>query len=226
MSHKIFVSYKYHDDNVAQFKRAAKTTVRDYVDQLQDILDKEDEIFKGEPDGEDLSNLTEDAIWEKLKDRIYDSTCTILMISKGMRENKKDIEQWIPWEISYSLKEVNRKTQSGTLKTSSSNAIIALVLPDLDGSYDYYLENKSCCQSGCRLVKTDILFGIVANNMFNKKKLDQVKCDIGSQVYSGEPSYIISVKWDDFKCNVGEYIDRAYKLQNSIEQYDIEKEIE
>ena len=158
MSHKIFVSYKYHDDNVKQLGLSRKTTVRDYVDQLQGILDREDEIYKGEPDGEDLSNLSEDAIWEKLKDRIYDSTCTILIVSKGMKEDKPDREQWIPCEISYSLKEVNRKTQAGTTKKSSSNAILALVLPDRNGSYDYYLESKHCCNSGCRLVKTNILF--------------------------------------------------------------------
>ena len=64
-----------------------------------------------------------------------------------------------------------------------------------------------------------------ADNMFNIKKPDCAKCTNNRQIYHGESSYVLAVKWDDFIQNPEEYIDRAYKIQNSIEQYDVVKEL-
>lgn len=70
MGHKIFVSYKYHDTDVQKITSNYfhNDTARDYVDQLQNYFDRTDDVYKGEDDGEDLSQLTEDAIWAQLKD--------------------------------------------------------------------------------------------------------------------------------------------------------------
>lgn len=227
MGHKIFVSYKYHDSNVKKITNLPNKIdiARDYVDQLQSYFDSTDDIYKGEDDGEDLSHLNDDAIWEKLKNRIYDTTLTIVLISPEMKTTEPERDQWIPWEISYSLKEVSRKNKSGNLVTSSSNAILAIVLPDLYGSYSYFLENKNCCSSKCRSLKTNTLFTILRKNMFNAKKPDKSRCVNNDEIYHGESSYIYSVKWDDFVDNPTGYIEKAYHLQNSIEQFDIYKEI-
>lgn len=40
------------------------STVRNYVTKFEEILDPSDNIYKGESDGEDLSNLSEATIWE------------------------------------------------------------------------------------------------------------------------------------------------------------------
>lgn len=229
MGHKIFVSYKYHDNNVRHISNNffSNDTVRDYVDSLESYIKNSDNIYKGESDNDDLSKLPEETIWSKLKDRIYDSTLTIVMISPNMRESyKKDRDQWIPWEISYSLKEVSRKNTSGNPVNSASNAMIALVLPDRNGSYSYYINDRNCCSDICRLLQTDTLFKILRDNMFNIKKPNCRTCTNNRQIYRGESSYIISVKWDDFIKDPESYIDRAYILQNSIEQYDIVKDLE
>ena len=229
MGHKIFVSYKYADSDVKQLTNSwYHDTVRTYVDKLEEYISEVSEhIYKGETDGEDLSGLCDDTIWEKLKDRIYDSTLTIVMISKGMRQTYlPDREQWIPWEISYSLKEVSRKNISGNMVTSSSNALLAIILPDTYGSYEYFTFRKTCCSNPCRSYKTNFLFEIMHKNMFNIKRPNKKDCNDGSTVYYGDSSYMTTVKWEDFIKNPESYIDKAYDIQSKIEQYDVCKELD
>lgn len=139
MGKKIFVSYKYKDNQVRNLSIYENSTVRDYVTKFEEVLDPSDNIYKGESEGEDLSLLSEGTIWEKLKNRIYDSSVTVIFISPGMKESwNSEKNQWIPWEISYSLKETSRKNKNGDAITSRTNAMLAVVLPDENGSY-------SCC---------------------------------------------------------------------------------
>lgn len=227
MGKKIFVSYKYADTQVENLTSEEKSTVRDYVDEFEKKLDSSDNIYKGESDGEDLSNLSDDTIWEKLKDRIYDSSVTILFISPGMREtSKKDRDQWIPWEVSYSLKETSRKNKNGDAVTSHSNAMIAVVLPDEDGSYSYYLESKKCCVGGCTMHHTNNLFQIIKKNKFNRiQNASKHTCDNNDTVWSGTCSYIEAVKWSNFILNYQKYITSAVERQEHIDEYDICKEV-
>ena len=226
MGKKIFVSYKYGDDQVENLSYYENSTVRDYVTKFEDVLDSSDNIYKGESDGEDLSVLSDDTIWKKLKDRIYDSSVTVIFISPGMKENwKLERDQWIPWEISYSLKEVSRKNKNGQAVTSRSNAMLAVVLPDSNGSYSYYLESRNCCGSGCTTHHTDKLFSIIRKNKFNLKNPNKKICDTGETIWYGEYSYIKAVKWSEFIKNYSTYIIRACERQDNIDDYDICKEV-
>lgn len=226
MGKKIFVSYKYGDDQVENLSYYENSTVRDYVTKFEDILDSSDNIYKGESDGEDLSVLSDDTIWEKLKDRIYDSSVTVVFISPGMKENwKLERDQWIPWEVSYSLKEVSRKNKNGQAVTSRSNAMLAVVLPDSNGSYSYYLESKNCCGSGCTTHHTDKLFSIIRKNKFNLKNPNKKVCDTGETIWYGEYSYIKAVKWSEFIKNYSTYIISACERQDNIDDYDICKDV-
>ncbi|EOU1777019.1 TIR domain-containing protein [Clostridium perfringens] len=228
MGNKIFVSYKYADDNVKNITGDFWTscTVRDYVDEVEKVLKDTNHIYKGESDGEDLSKLSDGTIWDKLKKRIRDSSITIVMISPNMKEvGKEDKWQWIPREISYSLKEVSRINSKGEPITSKTNAMIAVVLPDRYGSYSYYIEDKKCCSSNCRSLSTYKLFDILKDNMFNLKDAETKECETNSKIWYGESSYIESVKWDDFKDDMQKYIDKAYNRQDNIEDYEIRKEV-
>lgn len=227
MGKKIFVSYKYADDKVENLYWWENSTVRDYVDEFERKIDYSDNIFKGETDGEDLSSLSDDAIWEKLKDRIYDSSVTIIFISPGMKElGKSDRDQWIPWEVSYSLKETSRKNKNGDPITSHTNAMVAVVLPDQNGSYSYYLEPKNCCLSGCTIHHLNILFEIIKKNKFNRiRNASKRVCENNDTIWSGSCSYIEAVKWSDFIADYKKYVDSAEERQNHIDEFEICKEI-
>ena len=227
MGKKIFVSYKYSDDQVENLKYGQNSTVRDYVDKFEEKVDSSDDIYKGESDGEDLSNLSDDTIWDKLKDRIYDSSVTIVFISPGMKESgKKDRDQWIPWEISYSLKETSRKNKNGDPVTSHSNAMIAVVLPNKNGSYSYYLEPRKCCDRKCTTHHTDQLFTIIKKNKFNRtQNATKHTCDNKETIWTGTCSYIEAVKWSDFIDDYEKYVEKAVDRQDNIDEYDICKEV-
>lgn len=135
MGRKVFVSYKYKDNNVQNLSTTAfpPTWPCDYVDYISNQVLRGN-IYKGEAQDEDLSTQTDDYIWNHLKDKIYDSTVTAVLISPNMKEpGKWQRNQWIPWEISYSL----RKTMRAD-RTSQRNSIIAVILPDANGSYSYF----------------------------------------------------------------------------------------
>lgn len=223
MGKKIFVSYKYADYRVLALPDKQiweRTTVRDYVDKLETYFDNDtDHIYKGESNDEDLSNLSEDVIWSKLKDRIYDSSTTIIMISPGMKEAyRSDRSQWIPWEVSFSLKETTRND-----RTSHCNAMLAIVLPDQFGSYDYYLSEQSC---GVILHKTNTLFSIIANNKFNIKNPQKYYCAACNEYhYRGTTSYIEAVKWENFIQSPNYYIESAHKRCEHKDDYNITKEL-
>lgn len=229
MGHKIFVSYKYHDESVYNLKENENSKVRDYVTEIDNELSSANHIYKGEEDNEDLSNLSDDTIWEKLKERIFDSTLTIVLISPKMKEdNKPERDQWIPWEISYSLKETKRKNESKQEVTSKTNAMLAVVLPDSNNSYNYYLEEKNCCPGHtCTTHYTEKLFEILRKNKFNLKEANKRDCtnNTSEKIWIGDCSYIKAVKWKDFIQNMNKYIDEAYERQDNIDNYNIYKEL-
>lgn len=225
--HKIFISYKYKDTNVRKITSSSTPdTARDYVNYLSNLLSKKyDHIYKGEDDDQPLNHLSEEALWETLKDRLFDTTMTIVLISPNMKENIPDMEQWIPWEISYSLKEETRANSSGLQVTSHINAMLAVVLPDVMDSYSYFINNHNCCSAKCSTYNFDIIFDILRENMFNIKDDNGKPCGHGVNIFYGEYSYIPVVIWSDFINNIDSTIERCYRIQNSVEKYDIKKEL-
>ena len=140
MGRKVFVSYKYKDNDIKTMPDVPQPTwPSDYVDYIQNKVLSSGDVYKGEKSDEDISDWTEDDIWEHLKTKIYDSTITIVLISPNMKEvGKRQKSQWKPWEISYSVRETTRNN-----RTSHRNALLAVILPNKAGKYDYFDVNKA-----------------------------------------------------------------------------------
>jgi hypothetical protein len=218
MGRKIFISYKYGDVLVKDLsKKVIKvkegkfhvtpraTRVRDYVDELQKIIGV-DHINLGEKDGESLEDFSDLTIESNLKQKIFQSSITIVIISKGMKDaSKKENEQWVPWEVSYSLRLVNRED-----RTSQMNAVLGVVIPDENGSYDWYYTNNPLCN--CITHYTSKLFTILSSNMFNKKEREFRVCDGIKMNISNEPSFIKTFRWSD-------YINKAIQIKDNEDLY-------
>lgn len=217
MARKIFVSYKHSDSNVKPLN--GQTTARDYVEELI-VLFEGNEIYKGEGN-EDLSEFKDETIETHLKDKIYDSSITLVLISPSMKDSReKESDQWIPWEVSYSLKEISRQDRK-----SRTNAILAVVLPNWWASYSYFLEENTCQFCNCRTLNTPTLFQILGKNMLNVKKPIFSDCRYHPRktVYLGKSSFIYSVKWCDFVGDKERYLLIAEERRNNIDDYHITK---
>ena len=228
MGRKVFVSYKYKDEKVAKLQDAfyeevnsimkwnyRRTRVRDYVDYLQEKIGR-DHINLGEKDGESLDDFADSTIETSLKKKIAQSSITIVLISKGMKTNEVEKNQWIPWEVSYSLRTV---PTSGN--TKQMNAVLGIILPDETNTYDWYYTSNPNCNSVTHHTKQ--LFKILKNNMFNIKEKEFRECN-GSKIHiTDEPSFIKTVKWDNFidGDNYNYYIDKSIEIRNSDSLYDI-----
>jgi len=220
----VFISFKYGDSNVFPTPTGivgnAKST-NDYVQALKSKISISNKIRDRSEDlGEDLSKLDEKTIESILADKIFYTSVTIVLISANMYDrNKAEKYQWIPWEISYSLKE---KSRQDTL--SHHNAIVAVVIPDRNGSYRYAIVDNECCSERCVTIQTNNFFKIIGENMFNHRKNCPRSCEKG-KLWQGESSYIEIVKWSDFVGDIQKYVDKAIQRKNNINEYNIVKKL-
>lgn len=233
MGKKVFVSYKYKDEKVAKLQdifyeevdgkmtfNARNTRARDYVDKLQEKIGV-DNMNLGEKDGESLEEFSDQQIESTLKQRIRQCSVTVVLISKGMKTNDPEKEQWIPWEISYSL----RVVPTGG-NTKQRNAVLGVVLPDENGNYNWYYTSNPNCNSITH--HTGQLFKILKDNMFNILEKEFRECN-GSKIHTkDEPSFIKTIKWDEFMNgnSYSDYLDKAVEIKDDEGSYDLHVNLE
>ena len=199
MAHNTFISYKYSES-------------QDLRDDIIKALGEEASYYKGETaDSPDLTDLKTETIKQHLRDMMYNTSVTIVIISPHMKESK-----WIDWELEYCLKKITRKD-----RTSKRNGIVG-VIQKINGGYDWFIE-KITHRDGCvaNRYKSEYLYDIIRNNRFNQNPL-VYSCDICKTYDALMGSYIAFVKEDDFLANPTKYIDNAYnKSENDASGYDI-----
>lgn len=222
---KVFISYKHKDSNVYNYSDFSdyeigedtdyKITARHYVNFLEKLLTQNgNNIFKGEKDNESMAEFSDPTIDTKLKGKIFDSSVTIVLISPNMFDRTKtEKEQWIPNEISYSLRNDKKRGD----KTSRTNAMLAVVLPDSNKSYEYLVTFHNCVFCNTRTWNTSALFYLLRENMFNKIDKDTFSCNIckRNEIHRGDDhSFILPVLFEDFVKEHEIYIEIASHIRD------------
>ena len=205
MAHKTFISYKYSE-------------ARQLRDRIIESLGSDATYYKGETsDSPDLTDRKTETIKKNLRDMIFDTSITIVIISKEMR-----FSEWIDWEIEYSLKATSRDG-----RTSHTNGIVGVIM-----NYPYYT-NDPCgwfrYDPGCTRCNNyeyheSYLFDIIKNNRRNQvPPVDYCRCCHRFKEAYG--SYISFVDEDTFLLNPDKYIEIAFeKSQNDAYGYDLCKD--
>lgn len=201
MSHKTFISYKYSE-------------ARRLRDDIIDALGEDAAYYKGETsDSPNLTDTTTENIKRYLKNMIYDTSVTIVIISPTMKQSK-----WIDWEIEYSLKSITRSD-----RTSHPNGIVGVIMKYNDG-YDWFkytVRNNDGCLS--TFYRTEYVYDIINNNRFNQNP-KVYSCNVCKTVDALTGSYIAFVEEGDFLNNPSKYIDNAFdKSENDAAGYDLVK---
>jgi hypothetical protein len=200
MTHKTFISYKYSE---AQRLR----------DDIIKALGEKASYYKGETsDSPDLTDYKTETIREHLKDMIFGTTVTIVIISPHMTES-----EWIDWEIEYSLREYSRNG-----KKSKSNGIVGVVMK-VDGGYDW-LCSTTMHVDGHVSTNNDAskLYPIINNNRFNQNP-KVYSCEVCKTVDRLSGSYISLIPEHEFLDDPDFFIENAYQKCQSVDKYIISK---
>lgn len=201
MARKTFISYKYSE-------------ARQLRDDILKALGDDATFYQGETsDSPDLTDETTENIKKYLKDKMYNTSVTIVIISPYMKESK-----WIDWELEYCLKDIIRKD-----RTSHTNGIVG-VIQKVNGSYDWFINYTTDYHGQVTLsYRMDLVYDIIAENHFNSNP-PQWHCNLCKTYDSLNGSYISFVKEEDFLASPSDYIENAYmKSENNAEGYILRK---
>lgn len=200
MAHKTFISYKYSE-------------AQDLRDAIIDKLGDDADYYQGETsDSPDLTDYKTETIREHLKDMIFGTTVTIVIISPHMTES-----EWIDWEIEYSLREYSRNG-----KKSKSNGVVGVVMK-VDGGYDW-LRSTTKHEDGHTSTNNDSskMYKIINDNRFNEnpKVYTCKKCKTVDRLTG---SYISLIPEDEFLDDPTTFIENAYQKCQNVNKYIISK---
>lgn len=199
MAHKTFISYKYSE----------ATRLRD---RIIEAMGEDATYYNGETsDSPDMSDETNQKIQGYLKDCMFPTSVTIVIISPHMKESN-----WIDWEISYCLKKITRKD-----RTSHRNGLVGVIMK-VNNSYDWF-KYQHTNTDGCFVSNyhTEKVYGIINDNRYNQEP-KVYSCNTCKCVNALTGSYIAFVEEDDFLADIDKYINNAYnKSENDAAGYKI-----
>ncbi|SDX73627.1 TIR domain-containing protein [Salimicrobium album] len=202
MAYKTFISYKYSE-------------AKDLRDEIEMSLGEDARYYQGETsDSPYLGDRTTEYIRGKLKDMIYHTSVTIVIISPNMKQSN-----WIDWEIEYSLKQIKRDN-----RRSGTNGIVGVV-KKVNGDYSW-LRPTTVNSDGHTAILTedDYLYEIIKKNRSNQFPI-KYTCDVCKNIDVLEGSFISLINEENFLENPNKYINNAYNKSKNIDDYEITRKI-
>lgn len=199
MAHKTFISYKYSE-------------AQDLRDAIIDAMGDDASYYQGETsESPDLTDTSTENIKKHLRDMMFDTSVTIVLITPHMKESK-----WIDWELEYCLKKIPRKN-----RTSQRNGIVGVIMK-VNGGYDWfrYMVTK---EDGHQLTeyKEELVYPIISNNRRNQNPV-VYHCEKCQSIDRLTGSYISFVDEETFLADIDTYIDNAFaKSEDDAADYDI-----
>lgn len=204
MARKTFISYKYSESC-------------EYRDKIIRSLGDDATYYTGETaDSPDISNLKVESIKNHLKDMIFNTTVTMVILSPSLTESK-----WVDWEIEYSLSKYSRDG-----KTSSINGLIGIV-PPFYGDYSWFISthsNPDGHETNNYINEEARTFRIMYENRYNQNPKEYA-CPRCKSVDQLTGSYLSYVKLDDFCIDPDKYIENAYEKSQHVNSYDSRRKI-
>lgn len=201
MGKKTFISYKYYE-------------AKHLRDEILKKLGEDAKYYRGETSNSpDLSDSSTERIKEYLKDMIFSTSVTIVIISPKITESK-----WIDWEIEYSLHNYKR----GDV-TSRSNGIVGVIM-NVNGSTDWLkIYGTNMHGSSTVRYRSGYLYPIISSNRYNSEPALKhcIECDTYDFMNG---SYITLVDEDNFLLTPNYYIDNAYDKSKKLSNYILRKE--
>lgn len=202
MARKTFISYKYSE-------------AQDLRDAILENLGDDATYYQGETaDSPDLTDTSTENIKENLKDMMFSTSVTIVIVSPEIKKSK-----WIDWEIEYTLKEIKR----GDTK-SRTNGLVGVIMK-VNGNYDWLISHN-LKEDGCTSRYTDKtkMYDIINGNRFNNTTDDKYSCKTCKSYDWLKGSYMSLIEEDEFLKDPTKFIDNAYDKSQSLNDFKLQKE--
>lgn len=201
MARKTFISYKYSE-------------AQDLRDRILKALGNDAIYYQGETsESPDISDTSTENIKKALKDMMFNTSVSIVIISPNMSNSK-----WIDWEIEYCLSEYTRKD-----RTSKTNGVVGVIMK-VNGSTDWLKIHSINSHSLPKVqYRSEYLFPIIYKNHYNSNP-PLKHCNDCNTFDFLNGSYITMVDEDEFLTYPNYYIENAYNKSEDVSKYILTKE--
>ncbi|HBU76947.1 MAG TPA: hypothetical protein DEF18_02495 [Muricauda sp.] len=201
MARETFIAYKYSE-------------AQDLRDEIIEKLGADASYYQGETaESPDMTGETIDKIKNGLKDMIFGTSVTIVIISPNLKQSK-----WVDWEIEYSLKEYKRQST-----TSRTNGLVGVIMK-VNGDYDWLVSHNSK-EDGCTSRYTDKtkMYEIINGNRFNNTTDDKYSCSTCKSYDWLKGSYMSLIEEDEFLKDPTKFIENAYDKSKATGDFKLTK---